>query len=195
MVTMVLGTGMTTLAFFQKASSVGWASGSARIPRRISAGVIRRSLSQSVPLVPLRKTPSGFDVLPVRPSLARLRAPRRDDAPLVILFSVGINYCYFQPTNQSDCIDSILTVVKSIIRDFDGRTFENPDRIFESNSTQLTVAAVLSFVPSVSHIVYLHNVNISSRKQLYYGPRVNRLASALSVWPAFLSRVGTTVFE
>src|SRR5271169_1291212 len=119
MVTISLGTGMTTFAFFQKASSVGWASGSARIPRRISAGVMRRSCSQSVAVAPLGKDRSGFDVLPVAASLARLGAPRRDDAPVVILifiFPVGINYCYFQPVNQADCIDSVLAVVKSFIR-------------------------------------------------------------------------------
>ncbi len=160
--TISLGTGMTTLAFFQKAASVGWASGSARIPRRISAGVIRRSFSQSVPLLRLREGASGFDVLPVAPSLARLRAPRRNDAPLVICFSVGINCCYFKPVNQPDGIDSILTVVKSVIRSFDRWAFEDPDCVFESYVVKREVVAILLFVPSVAHGVYLHNVNIAT---------------------------------
>src|SRR5580700_826691 len=159
MVTIVLGTGMTTFAFFQKAASVGWASGSARIPRRISAGVRRRSFSQSVPFAPLRRGRSGFDVLPILPSLARLRAPRRDDAPLVF-FPVGINYCDFQPVDEPDGIDSILAVVEPVIRTFEGRAFENPNCVFEGNAPRLPVAAVLLFIPSVFHIVYLHNVNI-----------------------------------
>src|SRR5580700_1401257 len=150
MVTIVLGTGMTTLAFFQKASSVGWAWGSARIPRRISAGVIRRNLSQSVPFALLRRDRSGFDVLPIPPSLARLRAPRRDDAPFVF-FSIGINYCDFQSVNQPDRIDSILAIAESVIRDFEGRAFEDPNRVLEGNSMQLAVAAVLFLIPSVAH--------------------------------------------
>ncbi len=56
------------LAFFQNAASVGRASGSARMPLRIAAGLMPSSLRQSV--------------LPSR--------PRRDDPPLVI-FSDGIN--------------------------------------------------------------------------------------------------------
>jgi hypothetical protein len=91
-VTISLGTGMTSLAFFQKASSVGWAPGSARIPRRISVGVRRRSLAQSVRGLLLRGVPSGFEVLPVAASFVRLRAPGRDDAPFVVNFAVGINY-------------------------------------------------------------------------------------------------------
>lgn len=66
MVTILFGVGKTTWAFFQNSSSVGRASGSDAMPRRISAGPTSRSLSQSV-----RVRRLAFDVFPVGASFVR----------------------------------------------------------------------------------------------------------------------------
>src|SRR5712691_4494819 len=153
MVTTSLRRGSTTFAFFQNASSVGWTSGSASMPSRISASPRRRSLFQSVPR-------SVFEVLPEVAPFVRLRPPRRDDAPLAIVF-IGVNHCDFQAVHKADDIDSNLAIVETIIDLLDRRPFENPLGVIEGNSVPCNIAAVLPLVPTVAHAMYLHNVNIA----------------------------------
>src|ERR1700737_2291260 len=83
MVTTSLRRGSTTLASFQKLSSVGCASGSDSTPLRISASLTRRSRFQSVPRLAL-------DVFPEAAPFMRFCSPRRDDAPLMIV-PIGVN--------------------------------------------------------------------------------------------------------
>jgi hypothetical protein len=90
MVTTVFRAGHTTLASFQNSSSVGRTAGSDAMPLRIWASLLWRSLFQSVPVPRL-----AFDVSPVGASFVRLRPPRRDDAPFVIVF-IRVNHRDFQ---------------------------------------------------------------------------------------------------
>jgi hypothetical protein len=101
----------------------------------------------------------AFDSLPVAASFVRFRAPGRDDSSFVA-FCVRINQGNFQAVHQANGIDAILAVIEAVVRLLDGWTFENPHCVCESYAVQLEVAAILTFVPSVMHVVYLHNVNI-----------------------------------
>src|SRR5712692_2971817 len=152
MVTTSLRRGSTTFAFFQNCSSVGWTPGSASMPLRISASRRRRSLFQSVPRL-------AFEVLPEGASFMGLRSPRRDDAPLVIVF-VRIDHRDFQAVHKANGIDSNLAIVEPIIDFLDGRPLEDPLGVVEGNSVPRDVAAVFPLVPTIAHPVYLHNVNI-----------------------------------
>ncbi len=104
---------------------------------------------------------SRFEALPVLAPFVRLRAPRRDDAPFVI-FSVDIDDRYFPSLHQPDRVDSLLTVVEAVIDSFEGRAFEDAHSVCKRYSVQDDVAAVLLFIPSVMHDVYLHNVNTAT---------------------------------
>lgn len=74
---MLFGVGMTTVACFQKAASVAWASGSAAMALRIWAPLRLRSLFQPLPGL-------AFEILPIGSSFVRLRAPGRDDAAIFL---------------------------------------------------------------------------------------------------------------
>src|SRR5205807_1185609 len=100
----------------------------------------------------------ALDVPPVGTPFVLFRAPGGDDASLGVI-SVGVDDRNLQAIDQSDGIYADFAIVETVIHSFDGRPFENPRRIFECNPMQLEVAAVLLFVPTILHIVYLHNVN------------------------------------
>ena len=117
MVTTVFRVGHTTLASFQNASSVGRTSGSDAMPRRIRASLMWRSLFQSVPAPRL-----AFDVSPVGPSFVRLRPPRRDDAPFVLVF-IRVNHRNFQAVHHANRIDPTFTVIETVINLFNRRRF------------------------------------------------------------------------
>src|ERR1700730_11791741 len=76
MVTVSLRRGITTVAFFQKASSVGLMSGSAVIAARTSSSVMVRRRFQSVP-------GSVFEVLPEVSSFMGFGTPCRYQLSLV----------------------------------------------------------------------------------------------------------------
>jgi hypothetical protein len=135
---------------------------------------------------------SILEVLPVVAALVRLGAPRRDDAPFVIRL-VGIDHCDFEAVDQADGIDPSLAVVEAIIHPFEGRTFENAGRVGKGYAVDRQVAAVLCFVPSVSHRVYLHNVNIQAKGPCNCALRTSFCPRVLVILVCFRSRVGTTV--
>src|SRR5262252_3168550 len=151
MVTTSFRRGITTLAPFQNSSSVGCTSGSASIPFRISASLMRRSLSQSVLLV--------FEALPEVASFLRRGSPRGDDAPRVIVF-IRVDHCDFYAVHKTDRVNSDFAIIETVVNLFDGRTIENSLGVVESNSVSRNVAAVLPLIPNVVHRVYLHNVNM-----------------------------------
>src|SRR3972149_8651614 len=73
---------MTTAAFFQKSSSVRWASGSASIPRRTCSSVNASNRSQLV---------LPFEMVEERFLLMVFRLPGRDDAACLFI-DVCIDY-------------------------------------------------------------------------------------------------------
>jgi hypothetical protein len=207
-VTISLGTGMTTMAFFQKASLVGWASGSEAMSFRIWASVRRRSLFQSVAAWVFLAS-LGLEVLPVAAALVRLGAPGRDDAPFVILFVfvgifVGIDNCNFQAVHNPDGIDARLAVVEAVVDLLKSRAVEDSCRVGKRYAVEREVAAVLCFIPSVAHALYLHNVNIENLTSpvdfdgliavpLHPGRSVSLLRSRLGTSDAALGRRSWTV--
>src|SRR5579864_7368674 len=106
MVTTVFRVGHTTLASFQNFSSVDRTSGSDAMPRRIWASLLWRNLFQSVAELRL-----AFDVSPIRASFVRLRPPRRDDAPFLIVF-IRVNHRNFQAAHQASRVHSAFAVVE-----------------------------------------------------------------------------------
>jgi hypothetical protein len=94
-----------------------------------------RSLFQSVPAPRL-----AFDVLPVGASFVRLRPPRRDDAPFLIVF-ICVHHCDFQTVHQANRIDSGLTVIEPVIDFFNSRPIEDLCRILKRDSVANDVAA------------------------------------------------------
>src|SRR5580692_8470483 len=137
------------------------------------AALIRRNLPQSVAvprlalacfvLAPLTRVPFVFTHHPRCSSsssgVVRLRAPRRDDAPLVVL-PVAVDHRNLQPVHQPDGIHSPLAVIKTVIHPFDGWTFEYPRRVLKRDAMQVKVATILFLIPKIVHSVYLHNVNM-----------------------------------
>jgi hypothetical protein len=85
--------------------------------------------------------------------------PSGDNTSLVI--PVGVDHRNLQAIHQSDGIHPTLAIVETVIHSFKGRPLENPRRVFECNSMQFEVAAVLFLVPTITPDVYLHNVNIT----------------------------------
>jgi hypothetical protein len=164
MVTTVFRVGHTTLASFQNSSSVGRTSGSDAMPRRIWASLLWRSLLQSVPA-----PRSDFDVLPVRASFVRFRPPRRDDASFVVVF-IRVNHRNFQAVHQANRIDSALAVVETVINPLNRRPVEDTCSIFKGNPMSDEIATVLLSVPTVSHFMYLHNVNIRTQQPTHVFP-------------------------
>ena len=155
-----LRVGSTTVAFFQKAASVARASGSALMPLWIAVELRRLSLFQLVPGLGLilRTT---FDALPVGAPFLRFRAPCRDDASFV-MFPVRIDDRDFQAVYQPYGVGPDFFVVETVIDLFKRRTLENTLGVTERDAVANEVGAVLVFVPSVAHVVYLLNVNIAS---------------------------------
>jgi len=93
--------------------------------------------------------------------LMRLRSPGGDNAPL-ILPAVGVNHRNFQAVHHADRVYAPFALVEAVVGPLDGRALEDSRRIFESDSMQPEVEAILLFVPTIMHSVYLHNVNIRS---------------------------------
>jgi hypothetical protein len=150
------------LASFQNAESVARTSGSESMPLRILVSVMRRNLFQLVALalsVRFFMERSILKVLPVGAALVRLRAPGRDDAPFVIRF-VDIDHRNFQAVYNADGINARLAVVEPVIHFFEGWTVEDADGVSKGYAVHCDVAPVLIFIPTISHGVYLHNVNI-----------------------------------
>ncbi len=89
----------------------------------------------------------------------RLRPPRRDDASFVFVF-IRVNHRNFQTVHQANRMDASFAVVEAVINFFHCWPIENALRILESDPMPDEIAAIFLSVPTVAHIVYLHNVNI-----------------------------------
>jgi len=88
----------------------------------------------------------------------RFRPPRRDDAPFVVVF-ILVNHRNFQAVHQANRIDANFAVVEAVIDFFYRWPIENALRILESDPMPDEIAAIFLSVPTVAHILYLHNVN------------------------------------
>jgi len=126
------------------------------MPRRIWVALTCRSLSQCVAAARL-----AFDAFPVVPSFVWFRPPCRDD-PSFFITSVRVNYRDFKPVYQVDCLHSRFAVIETIVYLLNRRPIKDPLRVLESNAMPRKVAAVLPFVPTITHSVYLRNVNIAA---------------------------------
>ena len=125
-----------------------------------AASLLLRSLPQLVRRELLVAARRALDALPVVASFLGFRAPGRDDASFVV-FCVRINQGNFQAIHQADGVGAVLAVIEAVVLLFDGWTFEDPYSVRESYAVQFEVAAILAFVPSVAHGMYLHNVNMA----------------------------------
>lgn len=90
-----------------------------------------------------------------------LRPPRRDDPSFVFVF-ICVNHRNFQAIHQANRIDANFAVVETVIDFFYRWPIENALRILEGDPMPDEIAAIFLSVPTVAHIVYLHNVNIRS---------------------------------
>ena len=89
----------------------------------------------------------------------RFRPPRRDDAPFVVVF-ILVNHRNFQAVHQANRMDASLAVVEAVINFFHRWPIKNALRILESDPMPDEIAAIFLSVPTVAHILYLHNVNM-----------------------------------
>src|ERR1700722_14114825 len=114
------------------------------MPLRMVASLMRRSLFQLVAVGRLVATRRALDALPVVASFVGFRAPGRDDASFVA-FCVRIDQRNFQPVYHTNRGNAIFAVIETVVRLFDGWTFENSRRIRESYAVQSKIAAILTF--------------------------------------------------
>src|SRR5438270_5058777 len=98
------------------------------------------------------------DAFPVRASLMRLGTPRRNDSPLACI-EVRVNDRNLHSVHHPNGIHPLFTIIEAVINPLERWTFENPRSIFKLNPMHLQIPAILSFVPSVAHGLYLHNVH------------------------------------
>jgi hypothetical protein len=103
----------------------------------------------------------SLDAFPVRASLMRLGTPRRNDSPLACV-DVRVNDGNLHSVQHPNGIHPLFTVIVPVINPLERWTLENPRSIFKLNAMQLQIPAILTFVPSVTHGLYLHNVHTKS---------------------------------
>src|ERR1017187_3936759 len=155
MVTVFFERGITSLALAQKASSVGWTSGSPRSPARICLSVKERSRFQLV----RGSVTFLFEVLPVIAALMRFRSPCCYKVPFFV-FTVRVDDRDLKAIHQADHINARLGVVKAVIDSLHRGAIENMGRVPEGYSMAPHVNAVLLRTPGESHPyiykTYLH---------------------------------------
>lgn len=67
-----------------------------------------------------------------------------------------------QSVDYPDGIDTAFSIIETLIHCFNGRSLENPHRVLKRDSMQGQISATLFSIPTVVHIMYLHNVNIEA---------------------------------
>jgi len=87
----------------------------------------------------------------------RLRPPRRDDPPFVIVF-IRINHRNFQAVHQANRIDSAFTVVETVIDFLDRWPIENPHRMLEGDPMSDNIAAVLLYPDFSANCIYTMSI-------------------------------------
>jgi hypothetical protein len=80
----------------------------------------------------------------------RLRPPRRDDAPFVIVF-IRVNHRNFQAIYQANRIDSAFAIVEAVINLLDRGPVEDTYSILKGNRMPHEIATVLLSVPTILH--------------------------------------------
>src|SRR5712692_4373651 len=142
MVIVCFRAGTTTLACFQNSASVGRASGSTAMARRISRSVIERTRFQSV---------AGLaEALPIGFSFMALCPPRRDDSALLVGY-IRVNHRDLDAIHNTNGIDSKLTVVEAVVRTLQRGPLEDPDGVLETDTMQRDILPALLRVPNISH--------------------------------------------
>src|SRR5258708_6128618 len=129
-----LAAGRTTCAVFQNSASVGLASGSRSMARRICVSVRESRRFQSV-LALAEGLPVNFSFIP-------LCSPRRND-PAFRLRHIGVNHCDLSAVHNSNGVHANLAVVEAVINSFHRASLEDPDRVLKHDSMKSNVAPVL----------------------------------------------------
>ncbi len=79
--------------------------------------------------------------------------------PFVIV-PVGVNDGHFQAIHQPNRVNPQFSVLETIIDPLNSGSIENVLCILKSDLMAFDIAAVPLWISSVSHLVYLHNVNM-----------------------------------
>jgi len=78
----------------------------------------------------------------------------------LVIVAVSVNNRDLQTIHKANGVNSDFAIIKAIIYSFNGWPLENPACILKGDFSPFDIAPVLLVIPSVSHLVYLHNANI-----------------------------------
>lgn len=88
-----------------------------------------------------------------------------------MVISICINYGYFKSIHKANGVNAYFTIINSIVFLLNGNAFKYAHSVLKLNLVLGKIMKIFLFCPSITHILYLHNVNMNYLGCHYYDNR------------------------